>query len=62
MATCINTTFKNNDEEMQIYLECINHTSRVGFIKDCIKFFMKYGHLEKQLKILIENDIKIKEQ
>ena len=54
MATGINVTFKNNDEEMKMYIECINHTSRVGFIKDCIKFYMTYGHLERQLKELIQ--------
>lgn len=50
MALGINVTFKNNDEEIKMYMEAISHTGRVNWIKDCIKFFMNYGHLEKELK------------
>jgi len=56
MATCINVTFKFNDEEMKMYMEAISHTGRVGWIKDCIKFFMNYGHLERQLKEMIRGE------
>ena len=56
MAAVINLTFKSNDEEMQMYMEAINHTSRNGWIKDCIKFYMTYGHLEKELrKLALDN-------
>jgi len=58
MATCINLTFKNNDDEIQMYMECISHSSRGNYIKDAIKFYMNYGHLEKELKQLALNEAK----
>ena len=58
MSTYINVSFKNTDEEMQMYMEAINHSSRVGYIKDCIKFYMTYGHLEKELRKLVLDNAK----
>lgn len=58
MAQAINVTFKNNDEEIKMYMEAISHTGRVNWIKDCIKFYMNYGHLEKELKQLALNNAK----
>lgn len=56
MAESINVTFKNNEEEIKLYTEAISHSSRVNWVKDCIKFYMKYGHLEKQLKKMLEQE------
>jgi len=56
MAQYINISFKNNDVEMKMYLEAITHSSRVNWIKDCIKFYMNYGHMEKKLKEMLENE------
>jgi len=56
MAQAINVTFKNNDEEIKMYMEAVSHTGRVNWIKDCIKFYMKYGHMEKKLKQLFEEE------
>jgi hypothetical protein len=50
MTMAINVTFKNNENEIKLYLEAMSHSSRVNWIKDCIKFYMQYGHLEKELK------------
>ncbi|MBX4266516.1 hypothetical protein [Clostridium estertheticum] len=61
MAQCINVSFKNNDEEMKMYMEAVSHSGRVNWIKDCIKFYMNYGHMEKQLKELLGKENK-KEQ
>ncbi|MBU3098403.1 MULTISPECIES: hypothetical protein [Clostridium] len=61
MAQCINVSFKNNDKEMKMYMEAVSHSGRVNWIKDCIKFYMNYGHMEKQLKELLEKENK-KEQ
>jgi hypothetical protein len=47
MAQCINVTFKNNEEEVKLYLEAVSHSSRVNWIKDCMKFYMEYDHFEK---------------
>ena len=59
MAQCINVTFKNNEEELKMYLEAVSHSSRVNWIKDSIKFYMNYGHLEKELKkLVLDNDKK----
>jgi len=58
MAVCINVSFKNNDEEMRLYAEAVSHSSRVNWIKDCISFYMKYGHLEKKIKQLLETENK----
>jgi len=52
MATAINVTFKNNEQEMKLYLEAISHSGRVCWIKDCIEFYMKYNHLEKEIEKL----------
>jgi len=59
MAMCINLTFKSNDEELKLYLEAVGHSSKGNWIKDCIKFYMAYGHLEKQLKEMISFTIYI---
>ena len=56
MAQCINLTFKNNEEEILLYVEAVSHSSRGNWIKDCMKFYLKYGHLEKKLKQLIEKE------
>lgn len=56
MATCINLTFKNNNQEMALYVEALSHSSRGNWIKDCISFYMKYGHMERQLKQLAEEE------
>ena len=58
MAQCINLTFKNNDKELKMYLEAMSHSSRVNWIKDCIEFYMTYGHLEKELKQLALDNAK----
>ena len=58
MAQCINVTFKNNEEELKMYLEAVSHSSRVNWIKDGIKFYMNYGHLEKELKKLVLDNAK----
>lgn len=50
MSQSINVTFKNTQEEILMYCEAVSHSSRVNWIKDCIKFYMEYGHLEKELK------------
>lgn len=50
MSVSINVTFKNSDIEQKIYIEAQSHSSPVNWIKDCIKFYMQYGHLEKELK------------
>ncbi|MBZ9688400.1 hypothetical protein G9F72_018890 [Clostridium estertheticum] len=56
MATAINVTFKSDEIEMKMYSECISHSGRVCFVKDCISFFMKYGHMEKQLKEMLAQE------
>ncbi|MBZ9633102.1 MULTISPECIES: hypothetical protein [Clostridium] len=61
MAQAINVTFKNDDEEIKMYMEAISHTGRVTWIKDCIKFYMEYGHMKNILrKMLEEENIKSK--
>lgn len=57
MAQSINVTFKNDDEEIKLYMEAISHSGRVCWVKDCIKFYMNYGHLEKKLKKISEQEI-----
>ena len=57
MAQAINVTFKNNDEEIKMYMEAVSHTGRVNWIKDCIKFYMNYGHMEKKIKQLLDGEI-----
>jgi len=61
MAQSINVTFKNDDAEIKLYMEAISHSGRVCWVKDCIKFYMNYGHMEKKLKQLFEDENK-KEQ
>lgn len=56
MAASINVTFKSDEKEMKMYSECISHSGRVCFIKDCICFFIKYGHLERELKHMLEQE------
>lgn len=58
MAQCINLTFKNSEKELNMYLEAMSHSSRGNWIKDCIEFYMNYGHLEKQLIQMLENENK----
>ena len=56
MAQSINVTFKNDDKEMKLYMEAVSHSGRVCWIKDCIKFYINYGHMEKKLKEMIGNE------
>jgi len=56
MSQCINVSFKNTESEMLMYVEAVSHSGRVNWIKDCISFYMKYGHMEKQLKQLLEKE------
>lgn len=58
MSRKINTSFKGNDEEMKLYSEVIAHSSQSGFIKDALKFYLKYRRYEGHLKrISKENDV-----
>lgn len=57
MSVSINVTFKNSDIEQKLYVEAQSHSSPVNWIKDCIKFYMKYGHLEKELKQSLKDKI-----
>lgn len=57
MSQSINVSFKNNDTEQKQYLEAQSHSSPVNWIKDCIKFYMEYGHLEKELKQTLKKTI-----
>lgn len=56
MATVINVTFKNDDKEMKLYTEANSHSGKVGWVKDCIKFYMDYGQFEKKLKVMLSNE------
>lgn len=56
MATCINVTFKNNNQEMALYVEALSHYSRGNWIKESMNFFMKYGHMERQLKEMLAQE------
>ncbi|WP_196760164.1 hypothetical protein [Clostridium sporogenes] len=45
MALKINTSFKENDEEMKLYLQVISNSDKSAFIKEALKFYIKYRHM-----------------
>ena len=49
MAIKINTSFKETDEDMKIYLEIQSHSDKSSFIKDAVKFYIKYRHMETMI-------------
>jgi len=58
MAQSIKVTYKNNDEEINMYMDAMNHAGQAAYMKDCQKFYMTYGHLEKKLKQLLQDENK----
>lgn len=52
MSKKINTSFKENDEDMKLYLTVMGANDRSAFIKDALKFYLKYRHLELYLEQL----------
>ncbi|MBU3112019.1 hypothetical protein [Clostridium lacusfryxellense] len=61
MSASIKVTFKEDDKEMRMYSEAISHSGKVCWIKDCINFYMNYGHFEKKLRAMLTDENK-KEQ
>lgn len=41
MSKRLMVSFKNNANEMELYIEILRHTDKSAFIKECIQYFMK---------------------
>lgn len=40
MAKKINVSFKENDRDITLYLECSSRGDKSNFIKDCVEFYV----------------------
>lgn len=50
MSLKINTSFKENDEEMRLYLTVTSSSDKSSFIKEALKFYIKYRHFLPMLE------------
>lgn len=55
-ANRINTSFKNTDEDMKLLAEVNSYSDKSAFIKDALRFYIKYRHLETILQDLIKKE------
>ena len=49
MAKVIPVSFKENDRDILLYLECSSRGDKSNFIKDCVEFYIKNQKKEEEI-------------